>query len=169
MTVAIRPETGADVAAIRSVNLAAFPTGAEADLVTRLHEDFDSEISLVALDEKAVVGHIMMSRMQVEGDGRSLRALGMGPVAVLPARQGEAIGGALIREALRRAEAAGEELVFVLGEPDYYRRFGFSAEAAAPFASPYAGPYFMARTFGVALRATGRADYAPAFAKLGEA
>ena len=160
----IRPERGDDAAAIRAVLIAAFPTPAEADLVRKLHEEHDSEISLVAENEGGIVGHVMLSRMTVEDGSRSYRALGLGPVAVLPERQRQGIGGALVREALRRADALGEELVFVLGEPDYYRRFGFSAEAAAPFSSPYAGPYLMARTHGVALPRSGRADYAPAFA-----
>jgi putative acetyltransferase len=55
----------------------------------------------------------------------------------------------------------------VLGEPEYYSRFGFSAAAAAPFQSRYAGTYFMATSFGVPLPASGTAEYAPAFGKLG--
>jgi putative acetyltransferase len=66
------------------------------------------------------------------------------------------------------ARATGEELVFVLGEPDYYARFGFSAATAAPFASPYAGPYFMALALrpGFALPEAGEANYARAFSGL---
>jgi putative acetyltransferase len=87
---------------------------------------------------------------------------------VLPGFQGGGIGAGLIEAALGIARATGEEIVFVLGEPDYYRRFGFSAEAAAPFASPYAGPYFMALALrpGFALPAAGEAAYARAFSDL---
>ena len=166
MSVAVRPERGGDEQAIRKVHLAAFPTPAEADLVSMLRDDCDSVISLVATDGDQILGHVMLSRMRVEADGRSFRALGLGPVAVLPERQRTGVGGALITEAIRQAEERGEELVFVLGEPDYYGRFGFWTEAAAPFASPYAGPYFMAKAFGVEPPAFGTADYAPAFAKL---
>ena len=161
----IRPETADDEDAIRMVNLAAFPTAQEADLVQQLREDSDSEISLVAEDEGTIVGHVLLSRMKVAGDGRPFRALGLGPVAVLPDRQRQGIGGALIEEALRLAQDRDEEAVFLVGEPDYYQRFGFSAEAAVPFASPYAGPYFMARAF-VPLPNRGEAAYAPAFEKL---
>ena len=171
MSVAVRPERGSDAAAIRAVHLAAFPTSAEADLVDMLRDDGDSETSLVA-EERAsclIVGHVLLSRMKVEADGRAWRALGLGPVAVVPERQRQGIGSALIREALVRAEALGEELVFLVGEPEYYRSFGFSAATAAPFASPYAGPYFMALALREApLPATGKADYAPAFASLPE-
>lgn len=167
MTVRIQPESWNDADAIRAVHLAAFPTPAEADLVRMLHDDLASEISLVAIVDGEITGHVLLSRMQVDGDGRSYRALGLAPVAVLPERQNQGIGSALIEKALDRAKGRDEEIVFVLGEPDYYRRFGFTREAAAPFASPYAGPYFMARPFGVDLPSSGTAAYAPAFARLG--
>ena len=163
----IREMAPGDAAAIRAVQLAAFPTALEADLVEQLERDGDAEISLVAEAEGRIVGHVLLSRMNVQGDGHHWRALGLGPVAVLPERQNQGIGSAVIRAALRRAEAKGAELVFLVGEPDYYRRFGFAAETAAPFASPYAGPYLMALALTpVKLPASGRADYAPAIAEL---
>jgi putative acetyltransferase len=161
----IRPAEPGDAAAIRGVLMAAFPTAAEADLVEALTRDRDAVVSLVAEREGAVVGHVLLSRMRVSGDGR---AVGLGPVGVVPGFQGGGIGGGLIEAALGIARATGEEVVFVLGEPDYYERFGFSAEAAAPFASPYAGPYFMALALrpGFALPAAGEAAYARAFSDL---
>jgi putative acetyltransferase len=165
--VRIRDETSADAEAVRAVLLAAFPTAAEADLVERLRAEGDCEIALVAEESGRIVGHILMSRMRVEGDGRAFRALGLAPVAVVPERQRQGIGGRLIERALAIAGERGEELVFLVGEPEYYRRFGFDAAEAAPFASPYAGPYLMARRLAdVKLPAAGRADYAPAFAGL---
>lgn len=165
----VRAALPADVGAIRRVHLAAFPTPAEADLVERLEQDGDAIVSLVGEDERGIAGHILLSRMRVEGGGHDWRALGLGPVAVLPERQRQGIGSALIVAALEQARADGEALVFLLGDPDYYRRFGFSAEAAAPFASPYAGPCFMAlRLTSSPLPASGRADYPPAFAELPE-
>jgi putative acetyltransferase len=166
----IRPAAPADAPAVRSVHLAAFPTPAEAGLVTRLHEDFDSEISLVAEQVGEIVGHVMLSRMNVSAGSRAFRALGLGPVGVLPGAQGSGVGSELIRSALGIAATLGEELVFVLGEPDYYSRFGFSADVAAPFASPYAGHYFMALWLrpNVAPPVDGKADYAPAFERLGD-
>jgi putative acetyltransferase len=147
----VRPAEPDDAAAIRAVHLSAFPTAAEADLVERLERDGDTVVSLVAEQGGAVVGHLLLSRMDVEGDGRTYRALGLGPVGVVPEAWGARIGGALIEGGLAIARATREDLVFLLGEPGYYRRFGFSAEAARPFASPYAGPFFMA----VALRPAG--------------
>jgi putative acetyltransferase len=169
VSLTVRPEAPDDAAAIRAVHLAAFPTPAEADLVVRLHEDFDSEISLVAEQSGEIVGHIVLSRMTVSGDGRAFRALAMGPVGVMPGMQGGGVGSELVRASLAVAAALGEEVVFVLGEPDYYTRFGFSAEAAAPFESPYAGPYLMAQWLrpDVESPAAGSAAYAPAFERLG--
>ena len=164
----VRPEEAKDAEGIRAVHLAAFPTAAEADLVERLRDDLDSQVSLVAEQSGEVVGHVMLSRMTVSGDGRQWRALGLGPVAILPGAQGGGVGSDLIRGALAIAKATGEELVFVLGDPDYYRRFGFASEAAAPFASPYSGPFLMALALAdVPLPRSGRADYAPAFGILG--
>lgn len=164
----VRPAEPGDEAGIRAIHLAAFPTALEADLVEALERDGDVVVSLVADGAAGIAGHVMLSRMRVEGDGRTLRALGLGPVAVLPGHQGAGLGAALIEGALAIARATGEALVFVLGEPAYYRRFGFSAEAAAPFASPYAGPYFMALALreDLALPAAGSAVYAPAFSDL---
>jgi putative acetyltransferase len=169
VTVAVRPESGEDAGAIRAVHLAASQSSAEADLVARLREDGDSEISLVAEQAGELVGHVMLSRMSVTAGSRAFRALGLGPVGVLPGAQGSGVGSALIRSALSIAATLGEELVFVLGEPEYYSRFGFSAEAAAPFASPYAGPFFMAVPLSPSgsQPVAGKADYA--FASLGDA
>ena len=163
----IRDAAATDAAAIRTLLTAVFPDATEADLVEQLERDGDAVLSLVATDEGRVVGHIMTSRMMVEADGRSLRAAGLAPVAVLPDHRNRGLGGRLIREALDRLREAGEEMVFLVGEPAYYRRFGFEAAAAAPFASPYAGPYFMALALGEPIVArSGRADYAPVFAGL---
>ena len=164
----LRPAEPRDAAAIRAVHVAAFPTPLEADLVEALERDGDAAISLVAERVGEIVGHVLLSRMHVSGDGRLYQALGLAPVAVLPGFQGAGIGAALIEGALAIAKANGEELVFLLGEPDYYRRFGFSAEAAAPFGSPYSGPYFMALPLqpGVASPRAGKADYPRAFSDL---
>jgi len=165
----IRPAEAKDAAGIRAVHEAAFPTAVEADLVEALAREGDAIVSLVDERQSEIVGHILLSRMRVTGGGRDLRALGLAPVGVLPGFQGGGIGKGLIGAALAIARATGEEIVFLLGEPDYYARFGFSAEAASPFASPYAGPYFMALPLrpDFAPPARGEAAYARAFSDLG--
>jgi putative acetyltransferase len=167
MGVGIRDALSADAAAIRAVHLAAFPDATEADLVEQLHRDGDTVLSLVAEQHGRIAGHVLISRMTADGDGRSFRAVGLAPVAVLPEVQRQGLGSRLIDAAIERLRASGEEIVFLVGEPEYYRRFGFATATAAPFASPYAGDYFMALMLSEGeLPRAGRADYAPAFAGL---
>lgn len=159
----IRHERPDDAAAIRAVLEAAFPGLEEARLVEELRADGDAAIALVAEASGIVIGHVMFSPMT-----GPFRALGLGPVAVAPAHQRSGIGGKLIRQGLAEAGEAGWQGVVVLGEPAYYRRFGFDPALAAGFTSPYAGPHLMALALGGPLPVTsGRIDYAPAFGRLG--
>src|SRR5688500_11811896 len=120
----MRPATPSDAGGIRHVHLSAFPTSLEADLVDRLGRDGDAVASLVAIEDGVVVGHILFSRMAAEADGRAIDSLGLAPVAVIPDRQREGIGAKLIEAGLREARLLGVDIVFVVGEPEYYARFG---------------------------------------------
>ena len=90
-------------------------------------------------------------------------AFALGPVSVARAEQNEGIGSALIREAMKRARKRQAAIVFVLGDTRFYGRFGFSAEPAKAFPSPYAGAYFMARVLDSAKIKAGSADYPASF------
>jgi putative acetyltransferase len=158
---AIRDARDSDAGAIHALLERAFGRKAEAELVDRLLSDGDAVLSLVAVEAKVVLGHVLFSRMTAP-----FRALGLAPVSVGPTRQREGIGAALIRAGLARAEENGEEAVFVLGDPAYYGRFGFDAAAVAGYTSPYAGPYLMAKLLRPGLPMSGQVDYAPAFAGL---
>ncbi|MGZ8999328.1 MAG: GNAT family N-acetyltransferase [Allosphingosinicella sp.] len=163
----VRPEDGE---AIRKVERSAFPTDDESRLVEVLVAAGDATLSLVAEQDGSIIGHALCSRMRVEADGDEVRAVCLAPVAVLPDFQGQGVGAALIGEAQAVSRSAGEEMMFVLGDPVYYRRFGFTTQTARPFASPYAGDYFMAIDFvDAAVPSSGRADYAPAFAAMEQA
>jgi putative acetyltransferase len=165
--VEVREERAGDAAAIGSVHLAAFPTPTEANLVEQLRSDGDITASLIAIDDGEIVGHVLFSRMSVEADGQQLHGWGLAPLSVVPDRQRTGIGSALVEAGIDRARATGVQIIFVLGEPAYYGRFGFDAKSAAAFASPYAGPYFQARVLAdLPQPVAGRADYAPAFAGL---
>jgi putative acetyltransferase len=96
-------------------------------------------------------------------------ALALAPVAVRPERQRMGVGSRLIREGIARSEAAGWSGIFVLGDPVFYRRFGFDVGKASGFISPYAGPHLMALSLGgnELPTDTGSIQHAPAFAKLG--
>ena len=125
-----RPETPEDVAAIRRINLVAFPAPDEADLVDTLREDEEAwipELSWVAVDaEGAPVAYALLTRCHVESEaGAAQPALALAPCAVLRPYQKQGAGTAVIHAALEAARAAGENLVIVLGHADYYPRFGF--------------------------------------------
>lgn len=139
----------------------------EADLVDQLVADGVAVVSIVA-EDNGIVGHVLLSRMNVVADERALDALGLAPVAVVPDRQREGIGSALVEAAVREAKSAGTQMLFLLGEPGFYGRFGFTAVAAKPFDSPYAGPYFQALPLvDLPPVRSGIAKYAPAFDDLG--
>ena len=80
---------------------------------------------MVAVDGDTVVGHVQMSR----GGSAPTPVVALGPIGVLPARQGQGIGAALVRAALEEATQRGERVVMLLGSPAFYRRFGFRARA----------------------------------------
>lgn len=165
MTPGVRHARDADAAGVREVLTAAFPTAAEADLVQRLHADGDMVIECVAAEDGRIVGYVGFSRMAVVADGERVVALAVAPVAVLPSHQNRSVARRLMECGLAAANGRGVPLVFVVGDPEVYGRFGFRAETASPFASPYAGPHFMAQWLSSARRpAAGRADHAPAFA-----
>ncbi|MBS0416701.1 MAG: N-acetyltransferase [Proteobacteria bacterium] len=160
----LRAEQPADRAAIHAVVTAAFGRVDEADLVDRLREEGSGVVSLVSLDaDAAVTGHVLLSRMDAP-----FRALGLAPLSVLPARQRSGIGSQLVRAALQYSKDLGWEAVFVLGDPQYYGRFGFNAEHASGFSSPYAGPHLMIHALTGSLPVSaGSIAYARPFASLG--
>jgi putative acetyltransferase len=161
--VVVRAESPSDFRDIRRLVEAAFGRPDEADLVERLRADGAAVVAAVAIDSERVIGHLMLSRMAAP-----FRALGLAPVAVTPDRQGEGVGSELIRWVLARAQEQAWDAVFVLGDPAFYRRFGFDPGPAAGFISPYAGPHLMVLSLGRALPvSTGRVDYASAFSALG--
>ena len=171
-TIEIRPARGEDVAAIDGLFLRTFPAPEEARLVRDLCIDGDMVLMLVAQDDGTVIGAVAFSRMTVEVGGKPVPAVALAPVAVERAYRKQGIAEALIQAGLERLEQEGVVLCFVLGEPDYYGRFGFAADVASGFESPYAGDYFMAMPLQGGLipcGVRGRADHAAAFARLGQA
>jgi putative acetyltransferase len=160
--VLIRGEDQDDIPAIRKIVEEAFLQPAEARLVDRLRADGEAVISGIAIDDGQVVGHIMFSRMDAP-----FRALGLAPVAVTPSLQRNGIGGELIRWGLAQAKAEAWQGVFVLGDPKFYGRFGFSVALASGFESSFAGEHFMALALNGALPVTsGKVEYAAAFKML---
>ena len=127
MTIDIDYETMADAGAITALISEAFATarvasGTEAQIVTRLRADGQLILSLVAREGGEMVGHLAASPATIGGqDGWAL----IGPLAVLPAAQRRGVGSALMRTALVRLAGMGGCGVVLVGDPDYYTRFGF--------------------------------------------
>jgi putative acetyltransferase len=165
--VIIRRERPDDVDAIRGVHLAAFanprgrlepvpventgappPDPVEARLVDDLRADAAAwlpELSLVAVGgDGGTVGHVVCTRGRVDG----APALGLGPIGVLPDHQATGVGSALMHAVLGAADALGEPLVALLGDPAYYRWFGFVTATGVGVHPPVTawGEHFQVRT-----------------------
>lgn len=123
----IRPEQPAFVESIAEVHRLAFGQDDEAEMVAAVCQSshFDPKLSLMALYEGQVVGHVLFSPVTIAGH-EELRALGLAPLGVLPDFQGQFIGSALVYEGLEVCRRKKIEAVFVLGHPEYYSRFGFA-------------------------------------------
>jgi putative acetyltransferase len=121
----IRPETPKDVDSIRYVNEQAFGQENEAKLIEKLRNHGVLTISLVAVQDGEIVGHIAFSPVVIESGLSSFEAIALAPMAVLPAYQREGIGSQMVRAGLEKCRRLGHEIILVLGHPDYYPRFGF--------------------------------------------
>ena len=134
MTVSIREAEAADLERVLLVEREAFGGPDEADMV-RAVRDLEGSVGLVALDEGTIVGHVQLSRAWI-GAGP---VLSLGPIGVLPARQGRGIGSALVVAALEAARARGEIAVILLGSPAFYPRFGFLPGSRFGLHNPFRG------------------------------
>jgi putative acetyltransferase len=134
---AVRPECPADIPAIHSVLTAAFPTDLEARLVELLRARGRLTRSLVASDGMAIVGHIAFSPVSLSSGRLQGRIEGLAPVSVRPEAQGKGAGSALIRAGLAALRQTACTHVVVLGEPEYYGRFGFRRAADYGLANEY--------------------------------
>jgi putative acetyltransferase len=122
----IRPEAPGDAAAVHRVNSLAFGRPHEADLVDALRRHGGLTISLVALQDGRIVGHIAFSPVTIMSDTATIDALGLAPMAVLPAYQHTGIGSQLVEAGLSACHTTPYGVVVVLGHPHYYPRFGFT-------------------------------------------
>jgi putative acetyltransferase len=163
--VTIRTAQAADRNAIHVVVERAFGQPLEADLVDRLVAEGDVVLELVAERDGGLVGLVLFSRLTVEGDGASFAAVALAPLGVDPDAQRTGVGAALVEEAHRRLQTAGEKLSVVLGDPAYYSRFGYRREPAEGFSSDYQCYALQALVWGEA-PSNGRLVYAVAFAGL---
>lgn len=162
----VRPELPSDIADIDSVLRAAFtfhPHSNQTEhlIVKRLRARGRLALSLVAqTQDGAIVGHAAFSPVAI--DGAEIGWMGLGPLAVLPACQGAGAGSALVRAGLAALARRGQAGCVVLGEPAYYRRFGFGTDSRLAYP---AGPaaYFMVLPLDARPPPTGEVRYDAAF------
>jgi putative acetyltransferase len=166
---AIRAERPEDIGGIRQVNLSAFETSAEADLVDALRRQARPFVSLVAVEGEEVVGHILFSPVTLSSDPAA-PIMGLAPMAVRPDRQRQGVGSALVRAGLEECRLLDAIAVVVLGHAHYYPRFGFTRASAFGLASEYDVPddVFMVLELraGLLREKRGTISYHPAFANV---
>jgi len=163
--VIIRDETPVDLPTIARVITDAFATipysdHTEARIVDGLRQAGALTVSLVAIEEDAVVGHVAFSPVTIGGE--NLGWFGLGPVSVRPDRQGQGIGQALVRAGMERIRALGASGSVVLGAPAYYVRFGYAVHPGLTYPGAADPSYFM----GLSLAGEtpcGAVRYHPAF------
>jgi putative acetyltransferase len=134
----IRESNESDLTTIMEVNKAAFNSDIEPKLVSDLLSDPTAKplLSLVAIINDIVVGHILFTKCSLDSN-KDISIYILAPVSVLPSHQGTGIGGALISRGLEILETRGVDLVFVLGHPSYYPRFGFKPAVSYGFDATY--------------------------------
>lgn len=163
----IRPEQPDDIAAIRQVNERAFDGPTEADLVDLLRAHGKVTLSLVAVQDAQVVGHILFSPVVIEATGKSVAAVGLAPMAVLPEWQNQGVGSRLVRAGLEECRRLGHRAAVVLGHANYYPRFGFAPARRFHIRSEYDVPddVFMAMELepGALAACAGTAKYQAEF------
>jgi putative acetyltransferase len=145
MNLKVRQAFESDRQAISHVVIASFGNvqGQEiAELIIDLLEDPTAQplLSLVAAINDNVVGHILFTNTRIRHSQKMVFSAILAPLSVHPKYQNQGIGGRLIKEGLRQLKAAGVELVFVLGHPDYYPKYGFSTAGIMGFDAPYTIP-----------------------------
>ena len=165
----IRIEEEKDWAAVHVLNVAAFETPAEANLVDALRQQARPVVALVAKENRAVVGHIMFSPVVLSGHS-GLMIMGLAPMAVAPERQRKGIGSALVRAGIEQCKKLGCGAVVVLGHPEYYPRFGFTPSASFGISCEYEVPEEAFMTIelqpGFLDGVSGRIKYHEAFSNL---
>lgn len=165
----IRSEQVKDIAAIREVNMLAFKGEQEARLVEAIRAStlFVPELSLVAVTNNEIIGHILFSIISIATSHGDVPTLALAPMAVAPEYQYQGVGSALVRAGLRKCQELGFEHVCVLGHPTFYPKFGFTPSRTKGIEAPFPVPdeVFMVYEIkrGSLAGIIGKVKYPPAF------
>jgi putative acetyltransferase len=169
LMIRIRPERPEDTVSIDEINISAFQGEDEAKLIKAIRgsDYFIPELSLVAVKDDRIVGHILFSPITVESSGKSVNALALAPMAVVPEYQNKGVGTELVKHGLAACNKLGYTIVIVVGHPEYYPRFGFKPATEYDLEAPFEVPddAFLALELlpGALKNVRGRVKYSPAF------
>lgn len=128
--ISIRPESSDDISDIEKITIAAFKNHphsnqTEQNIITKLRDNDALPVSLVAIINNTVVGHIAFSKVEINNE--FIQWYGLAPVSVMPEYQNQGIGSKLILSGLAAIQALNAKGCVLLGEPEYYKKFGFKA------------------------------------------
>ena len=131
MNITIRNESSDDIDAITALTAAAFEheehsSHTESFIVNALRRNKQLTVSLVAVENDEIVGHVAISPVRISSGATGW--YGLGPISVRPDRQNKGIGSALMNAALAELKRLGGAGCVLLGDPGYYRRFGFKVQ-----------------------------------------
>lgn len=121
----IRPETDADLTTVYHVNAQGFGREKEAEFVNHLRDHRGITLSLVAEYNGLLVGHALFSPVRIEPNGSVFNSVALAPLAILPEYQRQGIGSRLVQEGIEKIRFLGHDIIFLVGHPKYYPRFGF--------------------------------------------
>jgi len=124
----IRETRSGELSQILAIYPLAFPDEELRPIVSKLIEGAAEVLSLAAFQDNTLIGHIIYTICNGEGENDNRAGALLAPLCVLKENQNEGVGSALVKQGLERLESIGTRQVFVLGDPNYYGRFGFQAE-----------------------------------------
>ena len=121
----IRKEKKKDYGSVRIINDLAFGGVEEGRIVDKLRKACKEILSLVAISDKKIVGHIFFSPAVIKFNNTNIIGMGLAPMAVLPEFQNQGIGSLLVKKGLRQIKETDCPFIIVLGHEHFYPRFGF--------------------------------------------
>jgi putative acetyltransferase len=135
----IRLEQQSDISDIRELNEKVFGQPQEANIVDNLRVNCDEILSIVAIENEKVVGHILFIPVTIEDNNDAVKGMGLAPIAVLPEFQRKGIGSRLVNWGIEELRKTAYTFIIVLGHPDYYPRFGFESASRYGIKSQWEG------------------------------